>query len=189
MNKIENEIFVIDFETTGLESYPSSIPTEIAIYKINKDLEVHHIYDSLIGWSKKFKEKIDNSWWSEHSGVKFDNLKNFPKLEKQWTKIRKYLENQNATSWNTGYDFDKFVYPLMKDFGEFDLSELSCPMLVSTDILQIPGYYGNKWPSLDEAAAYFNINLDSSGYYHRADFDTHTAALIIVEMIKRGEYK
>ncbi len=189
---LEKEIIILDLETTGLTSYPNSIPVEIAVYKIKKNLEVEHILDSFIQWPACDEQRINDSWWSDMSGIKYKDTIGSSGIKGIWTELKCILDNKKVTSWNTSYDFGLFIRPLEIIFGKLNYELLPCPMKTSADIVKVSyndWYHSWKWPTLGEAAEYYGIHLDPDGYgFHRADYDTHMTALIVAEMIRRKEF-
>ena len=205
MKIINYPLFVIDLETAGdarFTDHPVDQITELAVYKINTDLSVEHIYDSLISHPEELKDKINSSWWAKQARISFEDLKDKPSLLDVWQYLTPILDNQHIVSWNMSFDFTKFLDRINRDIdkGEFgdnikpiNFIKLPCPMIVSSLIIKIEynHYYGSwKWPRLNEASEFYEINLDGDGYdFHRAVYDTHVSALVVAEMIKRGDYK
>lgn len=192
--EIKEPIFVVDTETTGLNGHPSDLIVEIGIYRINEDLSVDHVHDTLISYPETKKDQINNCYWSEKlSKVKFKDLHEYPDLKTVWADIKNILDGKKVISWNMDFDFGKFFDRMNSDFPKITYSKLSCPMIVSTDIVKT--FWNDfrqswKWPKLNEASKFYNIFLDSEGYgFHRADYDTHVAALVVVEMIRKDDYQ
>lgn len=185
-------IYVIDLETTGLKSYPADLPIEISIYKITPDLEVKHSYTTLIRYHQDLEDKINGSWWAEQSGVTWEDTKESPTLREVWNRLRMILKNQYVTSWNVSFDFNRMLIPMSKRFGPLDFKLLQCPMLVATNIVKAEWneYYSSwKWPSLEEAASYYDVSVDPNGYgFHRAGYDANVTSEVLVEMIRRKQY-
>ena len=156
-------------------------------YRINKDLSVEHLYDTFIKWSADKKDHINDSWWSNESGIKYSDTLNGLSIEDVWKDMTKLLAGKKVTSWNTGYDFGRIISPMMRKYGDIKYQLLDCPMMFSADIIRVSynDYFGSwKWATLDEASSYFDISVDSDGYFHRADYDTHVTSKVIVELIK-----
>ena len=184
------EIYVMDLETSGLVGYPFDVPIELAVYKINFDLSVSHVYDSLIKWDGDRRKTIDESWWSKQSGVYWNDTQQSKKAHIVWNDLKRILDGKYLLTWNTEYDLDKFIIPMFDIFGKINFKQLPCPMKVATPILAIPHYYyGVKFPTLAEAVKHYKVQRNQNGYFHRAKFDTHHTALVVAEMIKTGDYK
>lgn len=198
MNKINNDVFVIDFETSGLGYYPEDIPLEVAIYRIDVNFNIKLMLNNLIRWPEKNWGMINNCWWIDQLKKRDREqiLKSIRSVDRKassmkvvWKAIGNILDNNKVLSWNTGYDFSRMMDPIAKRFGEIKYKELLCPMHYSTNICKIENQYGYddyKWPSLDEAAYYFNIKVD--GDPHRAKTDCLAAAKIVVELIKNHDF-
>ena len=82
---------------------------------------------------------------------------------------------------NVDFDisFVSEVFPLAVDIMDF------CTMLESTNILCIPGNYGNnKWPKLEEAVNYFKIDTSEfGGDFHSGLFDCKCTLEVYKKMI------
>jgi len=196
-------IYIIDLETTGLNDFPDDFPLEIAIYKLNLDntQEITEVYNTLIGYPEKFKEKINASWWSKQSGIKFKDLQDAPRIQEVYAVMKEILHGQQVLSWNMAYDFGKFIdrmhrSSLYKDFrckrkiyaiGNINYKRLDCPMEEASHILRIENYYGYKWPTLQEAADYYDVK-EPEGEAHRAAYDTHLTTMIVAKMIEKSDY-
>jgi len=177
---------------------------EIAIYKLDLDSDdqkITEVYNTLIGYPEKFREKINTSWWSKQSGITYDDLKAAPKIHEIYASMKELLEDQHVLSWNMAFDFGNFLNQmhrsaLYKDFkcknkiheiGKINYIQLECPMEVATNILCIKNYHGYKWPTLQEAAKYYDVT-EPEGEAHRAAYDTHLTAKIVRKMIEKSDY-
>lgn len=187
---ISSDLFIIDTETTGLGKYPYDLILEIAISKIDKNLDIQNLYSSFISWENSRSDQINKCWWAVQANINYSEIQITGKLiSKVWNEITPILNGKRVTSWNVAYDFDKFLIPMAKDLGNIPFEIMECPMLRMTDICKIPHYYGYKWPRLEEALSYYQIDDDEiSGTFHRAGFDAYCTALVVVEMIRDGVY-
>jgi len=62
------------------------------------------------------------------------------------------------------------------------------PMLILTPVLALPGRYGCKWPSFQEAWKHIFEGDDEYCEMHRAYDDALHEAMLIQAMVKRGIY-
>jgi hypothetical protein len=193
-NSINEDIYVIDLETTGRKGFPDNVVVEVAIFRVNKNLSVEKILSSLISHDEDKKELINKSWWSEQSGVKYEETLTGKDCEIAWKEISAIISGKKVMSWNTKFDFNDYILPIFEFYNlPINFTILPCPMKMSADHVkaQWNSYFKSwKWPKLEEASVYYKIQLDGIPVnFHRAEYDTHLSSLIIGEMIKLGHYK
>ncbi len=124
------------------------------------------------------------------------DFRNEPTFVEVWNEMRNILENKYVVSWNMAFDFGKFLDKIdMGIIGRFNLPKISyrklpCPMKVATKYVGVWDKYGRvKWPSLSEAAMFYGVSFEmGAATYHQAKIDAEIASIILVEMIKKGNY-
>jgi len=199
------KIYLIDFETTGLQPYPFDLPLEIALYSL--DLHTNFIkreLDEIILWKESdyqdedeltVQEKIDNCWWSQKTNVKYADMQNSSTIDQIWKLLKTILKNQYLTSWNVVFDIHNYIWELENDqslgLGDIGFRTWDCPLDISTLIQKIPRANNTyKWPSLRETLRYYGITPEvlSEINTHRAGFDAKMATIVLREMIMKGDY-
>ncbi len=204
----DNEIYIIDLETTGLSPYPTDYPVEICLGKINIDDEKYtEILNTLVIppepsklkgilkqlHNKSMVQKINNSYWTKYlGGSTYDEIveKGRPFFD-VFREIFNTIDEESILSWNVDFDIGLYLNNIRaKHYKEIHYQVLKCPMVVATDIIKIPhSYYQYKFPKLAEASEYYEIYVDTDGYdYHRAGYDVAVTAETVLEMIRRGDY-
>lgn len=184
MNKT---ILVVDIETTSFLNQGGKI-VEIGIVKLDLVTgKITPVYSSLInepGFDiNHTKEPF--GWIFKNSDLTFDEIKFAPSLESQREIIQGLFNEFEATAYNKEFDFGFLI-----DRG-FKINELSCPMLLSTPIVNLPansGFKQPKWPKVEEV---WKLFFGKTGYVeaHRGLDDAKHEAKIVYELFKRGKFK
>lgn len=182
------KILVLDTETTGLKGNPVDFVIEISICEVdtnNKSVDV--LYDSLVGYDVyqwNFDPKF--CWIFEFTDLKPDDLLKAPSLWKVISDVRSIVNDRIVTSYNTEFDFYRFLdnYPwLLCDFYK---EQFECIMLMATERCKIVNTYmgGYKWPKLSEAVAMLGIKEKKiKGGFHRSLYDTVMSSYVLLELI------
>lgn len=182
-----NEILILDIETTGFQKQGGSI-VEIGIVSLNLDTgEVKEIFDSLL------REKIltgrhrkdPMGWIFNNSDLTVEAVRSAPKAEEVLPKVQEILDSypMGCTAYNNKFDFG-----FLRDRG-IKINSLPCPMILSTDICQIPGRYGKyKWPSVEEAFAFF-FPEEEYTEKHRGLDDAKHEAMIVYKLYQDGVFE
>jgi len=179
------EIGIIDIETTGFLNQGGLI-VEIGI--VSLDLEsgkAEEKYNSLI-CEKGLDDRHTRypfGWIFKNSDLNYQELLSAPTFESEKEKIKTILQEfeLGVTAYNKKFDFG-----FLNSRG-ITVKELPCPIIVATPILNLPGKYGAKWPSVEEAWKF----LIGEPYVeaHRALDDALHEAKIIYELYKLGVFK
>ncbi len=179
-------LYVVDLETTGIYGYPRDKILEIALARISDDLKKELVYDTLISYPDRYKDKINRCWWARQCGIGFDDLKDSPSMEEVWKDLRRILKGKNLTSWNVGFDLTSFLGKMESHLGSLGYRKQPCLMWQSAEYMR--GIFGKKKPpKLEQAANFYQVEVGKSDY-HRARYDTLIAADIAIQMMKRGHY-
>ncbi len=183
---MQNEILVIDIETTGFLNQGGKI---VEIGMVLLDLSnggVTSVYNSLVKETGFDRRHTDNpfGWIFSNSDLKYEDVLGAPSLELQKDKIQSLLDQYPATAFNKSFDFD-----FLRDRG-FKINDLDCPMKLATPICKLPnrnGYGGYKWPKVEEAWNHF---FGDTGYIeaHRGLDDAKHEAKIVYELHKMGVF-
>lgn len=181
---MENEILVLDIETTGLSPANDYI-LELGIVKLNTETgEITALFDEVFK-DPNLTAKHRNSWIFQNGFMNIEEIRSAKPLIDYSSKIQNILNpfKGRITAWNR--DFDR---NFLKENG-FDLGPcVPCPMKASTDFFKIEGSRGYKWPKAQEA---WNLLFPSTHKIeaHRGLDDSIMEAKIIYELIQLGEYE
>lgn len=180
---MENEILVLDIETTGLSPVNDFI-LELGIVKLNTETgEITELFDAIFK-DPNLTAKHRNSWIFQNGFMDINEVRNAKPLSHYTSEIQNILDPHKGkiTAWNR--DFDR---NFLKSNG-FDLGEcVPCPMKASTKFFKIKGSRGFKWPKAQEA---WDILFPETKKIeaHRGLDDSIMEAKIIFELVKNGVY-
>jgi DNA polymerase-3 subunit epsilon len=186
---VMSKILILDIETTGFLNQGGSI-VEIGIVELCLETGITTIiFESLLKeniLTAKHREE-PMGWIFRNSDLTPEAVRNAPPAEEVFVQVQDILNQYplGCTAYNKSFDFG-----FLKDRG-IQINELPCPMLLATDICQLPnqnGYDNYKWPSVEEAWNHF---FPSTPYFelHRGADDAKHEALIVYELYKRGVFK
>lgn len=179
-------ILIIDIETSNFLDKGGKI-LEIGIVELNLEFgERNIIWDKMCHERPITKEEVENAWIIENSDMTVEEVQNSEELKDQKEEIQELINRYEygATAFNNKFDFG-----FMENSGFTFPKKLDCPMLLSTDIVKLPGKFGNyKWPSVEEAYKFF---FPDSNYVelHRGADDALHESEIVLELFKRGIFK
>ncbi len=188
------EIYVLDTETTGLEGAPRDFVVDVGICKVDLSKgTVEDVYSSVLGYdTEEWDDYLRNAWIFENTDMTLDMVEEAPLALTVIDDVRRILRKKAVTSYNTGYDFNKFLYQepwnLRGWFMEFpDI------MKAATNVCKLPGYYGDyRYPKLDHAYSTI-VEGDPAGIGgkqdHRALSDARMASYVMIAMYRNGQYR
>ncbi|MDR2866369.1 MAG: 3'-5' exonuclease [Methanomassiliicoccaceae archaeon] len=189
----KTEVYVIDTETTGLDGAPADRIVDIAICRVALgDDKVETVYSSVVGHdTSRWSEKLKRSWIFENTDLTLDTVDRAPPEEHVVRDVTRILSGANVTSFNTQFDFDKFLYKAPWSLrGRF--TQFRCIMMASKNVCRLPGLYDDyKYPKLEEAYRMIvkgdpaNIGGKQA---HRALSDAVMASHILIELHRTGNY-
>ena len=191
----DNEIYVIDTETTGLER--SDLVVEVGICKVNTaDCSVKDVYSSVVGYDvSKWDKPKKNAWIFSNSDLKLDDVKNAKKYIEVVNDIKGILFGKNVTAYNISFDFGKFLQYDPWNLTKSGIRLRGCLMLAADYIDEIPRSIENddfrSWPKLDVAYSVLcpDDPADIKGEQtHRALSDARMASHILLKMTEMGYY-
>ena len=192
----QDEVYVLDTETTGLKGAPADVVVDIGVCRVNlRKGTVDDAYSEVVGDDvDHWNEYRRNAWIFENTDMTLDMVKNgrpFPTVRKE---IYRLLEGKNVTSYNIGYDMDKFLYKSGWDLkGSFN--ECCDIMKAASRVCRLPGFVQGeyRWPKLDYAYSTILGGDDPAGIHgkqdHRALSDARVASHIMIRMYRDGQYR
>lgn len=176
--KMTQEILVVDIETTGFLQEQGLI-VEIGIVKLNLNTGKRKlIYDTVVK-EQGFKPFHKNAWIFHNSDLSYKDITDAKPLD-AFT-LQQIFDKYPATAYNKRFDFDFLMSRGLV------IEELDCPMKICTPICKLPGYYGYKWPKVQEAYDHFFENNDYIEK-HRAGDDAFHESQIVWELYKMGKF-
>ena len=190
---LDRSIYVLDTETTGLDGYPRDVVVDIAVCRADPQKgTVEEIYSSVVGHDvSRWDEAKKNAWIFQNTDLSLEMVASAPPAEKVASDIRKILSGKNVTTFNTGFDLDKFLYHEPWSLKGAIIPS-RCIMLASKNVCKLPGLYEEyKWPKLEEAYSMI-VDGDPAGINgkqeHRAMSDAVMASHILIALSRNGRY-
>lgn len=182
------EILVIDTET-GIfnpvidnRDLDNCTICEIGIVNLNLDTGA---VDTLFNKTcREDKVCSPSSWIFQNSSLTHEDVTNSNHLNNFHDEIQKIFNMKPVTSYNQGFDFRILEHPSRNFVIPLKFWD---PMLVLTDYLKIPspsGGFRYKWPTLQEALEYFNLD-EKIDQKHRAIYDARKEAELIFQAVKK----
>ncbi|WP_139955734.1 3'-5' exonuclease [Flavicella sediminum] len=180
---MQNELIVLDIETTGLSPVNDFI-LELGIVKLDLDTgEITTLFDAVFK-DPKLTAKHRNAWIFQNGYMELSEVRNANPLSDYEDEIQEILDAYKGkiTAWNRSFDSNFLVA------NGFDLGEdVPCPMKESTKFFKISGTRGYKWPKAQEA---WDVLFPSEHKIeqHRGLDDSIMEAKIIYELVQIGVY-
>lgn len=173
------KIIVIDTETTGLDPLTSEI-LEIAIVGVDLNTLGHFetLLDTLV---RPVYPDWTDCWFMQHSGLAPELWDEAPSMKDMRDIIKSHFSEAPVTSYNRRFDL-----AMLAQYGIYPNHLCSCLMLEATNILKLPGRYGDyKWPSLKQSWEHFHPGKEFCEK-HRAGSDAQYAAEVALALAKGG---
>ncbi|MDR1404097.1 MAG: 3'-5' exonuclease [Candidatus Methanoplasma sp.] len=188
------EIYLIDTETTGLRGYPCDHVVDVGICSVNPESgKIDDVYSSIVGHDVSLWDDAHrNAWIFSNTDLTLEAVSAAPPADEVAKEISKILSCEFVTSYNVGFDFDRFLVHPPYNIKSCVSKVCPDPMLIAMNICRIPGPYGNKWPRLEEAYAVLCPDDPAriGGVQdHRALSDARVASHVLVELYRRGFYR
>lgn len=181
-----SKILILDLETTGFLNHNGKI-VEIGIVELNlEDGSRKIIYNQVCHEKGITMQEVADSWIVQNSDLNLEQIKYSPVLDSIRPTVQRILNDYplGATAFNNPFDFG-----FCEAKGIIFPKKLPCPMLLSTDICQLPSPRGGfKWPKVQEAYDFFFGKTDYIEKHRGADDAFHEAE-IVYELYKRGIFK
>jgi DNA polymerase III epsilon subunit-like protein len=134
-----SKILILDLETTGFLNQNGKI-VEIGIVELDlTDGSRKIIYNQVCHEKGITMEEVSESWIVQNSDLNAELIKYSPSLDRIRPTVQKILDDYplGATAFNNAFDFG-FCEAKWITFPK----KLDCPMLLSTDICQLPSPRG-----------------------------------------------
>jgi DNA polymerase III alpha subunit (gram-positive type) len=183
------KILVVDIETTGLKPETDFI-LEVGIVELDLETgDIEILYDAMVRENGMTDAHLKNSWLVKNGYMTEAEYQRAISFDVAKGKIQTIIDNEiysGATAYNKVFDFGFF-----KRAGIVVKNELSCPMILSTDVCKIPNQYRAeqyKWPKVEEAWAFFFPDKPYKELHRGAD-DAFHEAQIVFELYKRDLFK
>lgn len=185
---MSKEILIIDLETTHFLDKGGKI-AEVGIVALDLHTGNREIlFDKVCNEQPLTVDEIENSWIVKNGYMNASEIINAEPFDDMKADIQ-YIINQygnGATAYNNAFDFG-----FLESRNICIPKKLACPMLLATDIIQIPAtnaFYRErgdyKWPNVEEAWNYFFPNTRYIEKHRGAD-DAFHEALIVKELYDR----
>lgn len=188
---MENKILVLDIETTNFLQKGGSI-VEIGIVELDlSNAEITKVFDSLcreeILTAKHREEPF--GWIFRNSDLTPEMIREAPPAKEVFSKVQDIINEYQlgCTAFNNVFDFS-----FLEDRGIKIPVKLPCPMKLSTPICKLQsknGYSGYKWPSVEEAFAFFFPEIEDFVEKHRGADDAYHEAMIVYKLYEMGVFK
>lgn len=181
------KILIIDIETTGWLNAGGKI-VEVGIVEL--DLvsgSTKVLFDEVCQEPGMTPPDIEKSWIVANSTLTVAEVIKSHELDLFKPLIQKTIDKYplGTTAFNNKFDFE-----FLESRGFEFPKKLGCPMLLLTPICQLPGKYGYKWPSCQEAYDYlFKSVAPVYIEAHRGADDALHEAEIVYELYLRGVFK
>ena len=190
-----DEIYVLDTETTGLEGAPKDLVVDVGICRVSlRRGKVEDAYSSVLGYDVDgWDDYHRKAWIFENTDMTLGMVEEAPPALHVIDEVRRILRRKPVTSYNTEYDFGKFLYEEPWDMRGWFV-ECYDIMKAATEVCKIPSeYYGRsyRYPKLDYAYSKI-VDGDPAGIHghqdHRALSDARMASYVMIELQKAGLY-
>ena len=135
-DQLSDEIYVLDTETTGLEGAPKDLVVDIGICRVSfNDGTVEDVYSSVVGYdTSEWDDYLKNAWIFENTDMTLGMVEEAPPALNVIDEVRRILRRKPVTSYNTEYDFGKF---LMLRHHEGGHGRLQDPQRVLRSLVQV----------------------------------------------------
>ncbi len=189
-------IYVLDTETTGLEGAPKDLVVDVGICKVDLiEGTVEDVYSSVLGYeTEDWDDYLRNAWIFQNTDMTLEMVEEAPRALTIIDDVRRILRKQAVTTFNTGYDLDKFLYKEPCSMRGWFI-ECKDIMKAATEVCKLPSpYFGGsyKYPKLDYAYAQI-VDGDPAEIHgkqdHRALSDARMASHLMIAMYRNGQYR
>ncbi len=190
------EVYVLDTETTGLHGAPEDVVVDIGICLVDLDAgTVTEAYSAVVGHDvDAWNDYRRNAWIFENTDMTLDMVRDGVPFAQVREEVLELIGGARATSYNTGYDFDKFLF--REPWGlKGAFRECQDIMLAATDVCKLESFYyqgSYRWPRLEVAYRTILGDEDPAGIEgvqdHRALSDARVASHIMIAMHDAGLY-
>jgi DNA polymerase-3 subunit epsilon len=186
-------IYVLDTETTGLSGCPADLVLEVAAVEADTSSRtVRPVYSQVVGYDvSSWSDGLRGSWIFHNSDLTVEEVGEGKPMGTVAEELRILLNGRPCTSYNTGFDFDRF---LLRE-------PWSLRPVIAQDVMEaahrvVPGDHNlggglTSWPKLSKA--YAALCPDDPGgigdsQRHRALEDAVMAACVLLKLSDMGAY-
>ena len=182
---MQNRILVIDIETTGWLNDGGSI-VEIGAVELDLTSDIITEVFNSICREKTLTAKHRDAWIFNNSDLTVEMVRDAPPFEEVAAEFQKLIDKytEGVTAYNRDFDVPFLQNRRLKFF-----KLLACPMLLATEVCQIPGKFGKyKWPKVEEAFRHFYPDVEYQEKHRGAD-DAKHEAMIVWALYQMGEFR
>ena len=178
-----SKILVVDLETTSLKPHEGDI-IEIGIVSLDNTGVVESVFETVVRPNRPVAQWRD-CWAIANTSLTEEVVIGGLSLETIRLTLQSVLNLQPVTAFNRNFDVGFLKH------NKFTIHQtIDCPMLITTDILKIPGRRGGyKWPKFQEAWNHFFPECTDYREQHRALDDATHEAQLIWKLKQLGYYK
>ncbi len=187
------KILVVDTETTGLAGAPWDLVLDVAVAEADVSAgTVRPVYSQVVGHDvSSWDGRLRSSWIFSNSDLTVEEVGEGKPMGTVAEELRILLNGRPCTSYNTGFDFDRF---LLRE-------PWSLRPVIAQDVMEaahrvVPGDHNlggglTSWPKLSKA--YAALCPDDPGgigdsQRHRALEDAVMAACVLLKLSDMGAY-
>lgn len=183
-------IYVLDTETTGLGGGPYDLVVDIGIVAVDLGTgDIEEVFSSVVGYPESMIRKHQDAWVFQNTDINFWSVLRAPSMVKIIPRVTEILMGERITSYNTEFDFDRFLYRDPWNLKNF-CAECDCIMTSAWRAfpdLGRNGYYPKLQVAYDALCPDDPVGVGKQR--HRALSDAALAAHVMMELHKRGKYR
>jgi len=170
-----DSIVVLDFETTGLSPDQGDRAIEIGAVRIEAG-EVVDSFQQLMNPGRPISQFI-----ADYTGITNDMLKDAPSCEEAMGEFHRFMGDSNLLAHNASFD-KRFLDAELQNIAKRYSGEFACSLLVSRRIYQAA-------PNHQLATLVNYANIESSGGYHRALYDSQMTAKLWLSLLDEIKHR
>ncbi len=170
-----DSIVVLDFETTGLSPDQGDRAIEIGAVRIEAG-EVVDSFQQLMNPGRPISQFI-----ADYTGITNDMLKDAPSCEEAMGEFHRFMGDSNLLAHNASFD-KRFLDAELQNIAKRYNGEFACSLLVSRRIYQAA-------PNHQLATLVNYANIESSGGYHRALYDSQMTAKLWLSLLDEIKHR
>jgi DNA polymerase-3 subunit epsilon len=165
-----DSLVILDFETTGLSPNLGDRAIEIGAVRLVSG-EITERFQELMNPGQRVSAFIE-----DFTGISNDMLAQADSCEVVMERFADFMADDNLIAHNASFD-KRFLDAELERIGRHYAGDFSCSLLLSRRIFQ--DAYSHKLGELVRFA-----NIDSSGGFHRALYDSEMTAKVWMKMLE-----
>jgi DNA polymerase-3 subunit epsilon len=165
-----DSLVILDFETTGLSPNIGDRAIEIGAVRLVSG-EITERFQELMNPGQRVSAFIE-----DYTGISNDMLAQADSCEVVMDRFADFMADDNLIAHNASFD-KRFLDAELERIGRHYVGDFSCSLLLSRRIFQ--DAYSHKLGELVRFA-----NIDSSGGFHRALYDSEMTAKVWMKMLE-----